>query len=81
MATLAAADLKAGTAEGLALETLMRLQALERTPANNPDGRNFVTGTYNSDTGVYSGTYSFPVTQTIDATNGNLVLEASEYLS
>ncbi|MBD1899265.1 hypothetical protein NDI44_08675 [Trichocoleus sp. DQ-A3] len=80
MSGLTGDDLKATTAEGLALEALMKLQALERTPAKNPDNRNFVTGTYNSDTGVFSGTYSFPVIQTIDATTGNLTLVADEYL-
>lgn len=81
MAALTGAALKSTTAEGLALESLMQLQAIERTAARNPDNRNFVTGTYNSDTGIYSGTFSFPVNQAIDATSGNLTLEAAEYLT
>ncbi|MBD1925758.1 hypothetical protein H6F74_05605 [Trichocoleus sp. FACHB-90] len=81
MAALTGADLKADTAEGLALESLMQLQAIERTTARNPDNRNFVTGTYNSDTGIYSGTFSFPVAQTIDPATGNLVLAATPYLT
>lgn len=80
MSALTGDDLKATTAEGLALEALMRLQGLERTAAKNPNNRNFVTGSYNSDTGLFTGTYSFPVTQTIDATTGNLTLVADEYL-
>lgn len=81
MSELAASALKATTAEGLALEVLMRLQALERTPAKNPDNRNFVTGSYNSDTGVFSGSFSFPCTQTLDGTTGALIVSAQEYLA
>ena len=80
MATGAGADLKSDTREGIALEALMMLQAIERNPALNPDTRNFVTGTYNSDTGVFAGTYSFPVAQTIDPATGQIRLEATEYL-
>lgn len=80
MATGTGADLKSDTKEGLALEALMSLQAIERNPGLNPDNRNFITGTYNSDTGVFAGTYSFPVAQVIDAATGQIRLEATEYL-
>lgn len=71
--------INATTAEGATLELLMYLQNKERDATANPQGRNFVTGTYNSDTGTYSGTYSFPCTLTINAT-GQIVLTADEYV-
>lgn len=73
-------DLKNDTKEGLALEAILQLQAHERVAENNPDGRNFITGTYNSDTGIFSGTFALPVDLTFDATTGNAVLTAVEYL-
>lgn len=80
MSALTNTALKSTTAEGLALEILMRLQALERTSAKNPDNRNFISGTYNSDTGVFSGSFSLPCDQVLDATTGAVVVTAQEYL-
>lgn len=73
------ATIGATTAEGAALEVLMYLQSLERDTAKNPQGRNFVTGTYNSDTGIYSGTFSFPCTLALNP-DGSIKLSADEYL-
>lgn len=61
---------KANTPEGYALEVLMYLQNLERNPTLNPQNRNFISGSYNSDTGRYEGSYSVPIQFNIDAGNG-----------
>ncbi|WOD37370.1 hypothetical protein [Nodosilinea sp. E11] len=71
---------KGNTPEKYALEVLMYLQNLERTPALNPSSRNFVTGTYNSDTGVYQGSFNIPVIMGIDATSGVVSYGADPYL-
>lgn len=51
------------TPESALLERLMYLQSLENSgvTGSNPDNRNFVTGSFNSDTQLYAGTFSLPV--------------------
>lgn len=66
--------------ERYALEVLMYLQTLERNPALNPSNRNFITGTYNSDTGLYQGSFSLPVILGIDAGSGVVNYGADPYL-
>ena len=66
--------------EAYALEVLMYLQSLEGQATRNPQSLNYVTGTYNSDTKLYAGTFSLPITITIDST-GKPVINAVEYLS
>lgn len=70
---------KSVTPEAFALETLMYLQVLEQITAKNPQGRNFITGSYNSDTKVYSGTFSLPITLSLGAT-GEVIAIANPYL-
>lgn len=65
--------------EGAALELLMQIQKLESQSANNPNTRNFVTGTYNSDTNTYAGTFSFPCNLDI-GTAGQIEIEVQPYL-
>lgn len=71
---------KGNSPEKYALEVLMYLQNLERTPASNPSSRNYVTGTYNSDTGLYQGSFSLPVILGIDAGSGVVNYGADPYL-
>lgn len=66
--------------EAAVLECLMYLQALEADPSKNTNNRNFVTGTFNSDTGQYRGTFSLPVSAALGS-DGELTITASEYLS
>jgi hypothetical protein len=65
--------------EGYVLEVLMHFQALERVAANNPQGQNFITGTYNSDIGIYTGSFSLPIAMSLDGA-GKPSFEAVEYL-
>lgn len=67
-------------AEAYVLEVLMYLQFLERQPSRNPQNRNYVTGTFNSDTGIYQGTFNLPITITLDA-EGKPLITATEYIS
>jgi hypothetical protein len=71
---------KGNSPEKYCLEVLMFLQNLERNPALNPSSRNYVTGTYNSDTGLYQGSFSLPVVLSLEATTGVVTYEADPYL-
>lgn len=70
---------KSETIEGYVLEVLMYLQNLELQSAKNPNNRNYITGSYNSDSRLYSGTFSLPITQEIGA-DGTVSFAAVEYL-
>ena len=72
-------NLVAPTVEKQLIELITRIQIMESNNGNNPDGLNNVTGTYNQDTGVYSGSFSINCSPTIDA-NGTPSFEAQEYL-
>ena len=71
---------KGNSPEKYALEVLMYLQSLELNPATNPQNRNFITGTYNSDTGLYQGSFNIPVLCNVDAVTGIVNYGASPYL-
>jgi len=71
---------KGNSPERYALEVLMYLQSLELNPVTNPQNRNFVTGTYNSDTGRYQGSFSIPMILAINAANGIVNYGANPYL-
>lgn len=70
---------KSTTPEAYALEVLMYLQGLEQISGNNPSNRNFITGSFNSDTGRYSGTFSLPVA--LSLVSGLPTYTATEYLT
>lgn len=70
---------KSSTIESYVLEVLMYLQFLEATPGKNPQNRNFVTGNYNADQSTYSGTFSLPVSLTLNGAGG-VAIQAVEYL-
>jgi hypothetical protein len=71
---------KGNSPERYCLEVLMYMQSLELNPATNPQNRNFITGTYNSDTGLYQGSFSLPVIVAIDAASGVVNYGANPYL-
>lgn len=70
---------KSTTIEAYLLEVLIYLQALEANSTKNPQGLNNVTGTYNADTAVYSGTFAIPVALAIGS-SGEAGFTAVEYL-
>lgn len=71
---------KGNSPEKYCLEALMYLQNLERDPTKNPSSRNYVTGTYNSDTGLYQGSFSLPIIFSLDAGTGVVNYGADPYL-
>lgn len=73
--------LKSTTAEAALMELIMYIQILESTPGSNPNGRNYVQGSINNDTQIFSGSYSLPVSQAIDQTDGSSKFQATEYLT
>lgn len=70
---------KSTTLPGYVLEVLMKLQLLEQTTANNPNNRNLVTGSFNSETGKYAGNWAIPFTAATQA-DGAILFTATEYL-
>lgn len=70
---------KSQTLEAYVLEVLMYLQAWERNTVKNPQSRNYITGSFNSDTGIYQGTFTLPISLVLDAT-GKASFSAVEYL-
>lgn len=71
---------KSTTVEAYLLEVITYIQFLESVTSKNPQGLNQVTGTYNADTGVYSGTFAIPCSVAIGS-NGDCNFSAQEYLS
>jgi hypothetical protein len=65
--------------EAAVLERLMYLQGLEQQSARNPNSRNFVTGTFDSETKLYQGTFSLPVATEIGS-QGEIKFTAIPYL-
>lgn len=70
---------KSTTPEAYLLEVITYLQSLEATAAKNPNGLNQISGTYNADTGVYSGNFVIPLSIAFDA-SGSIDFTAREYL-
>ena len=68
------------TIEQQLIELVSRIQVLENNTSNNPDGQNFVTGSANTDTGVFSGTFNIPIGVSVDG-SGNTVITATPYLT
>lgn len=72
--------LNGSTIEQQLIELVSRIQVLENNTTNNPNGQNFVTGSANTDTGVFSGTFNIPIDVSVDG-SGNTVITANPYLS
>lgn len=71
---------KGVTPERYALEVLMYLQGLENNPSTNPQNRNLISGSYNSDTQRYEGSFSIPCLFSLDSSTGAVLYVASPYL-
>ena len=70
---------KSTTCAGYFVEVVIYIQNLERSVVHNPDKINNVTGTFNSDSTVFSGSINLPVDVSIDDM-GRVVYAAREYL-
>ena len=68
------------TPEAYLLEVLTFLQAKEANSTSNPNGLNYVTGSYNADSGLYQGGFSLPCSFAL-GTGGKLEITASPYLA
>lgn len=73
-------NLVAPTVEKQLVELITRMQIMEASNAQNPQGTNNVIGSYNQDTGVFSGSFTIPCIATISA-EGTPSFEAEEYLA
>lgn len=71
---------KSTTIESYLLEVLMYLQGLEQQAAKNPQGLNYITGNFNSDTGLYQGSFTLPISLALAAA-GKVEITAQEYLT
>lgn len=70
---------KSTVIERYLLEVLMYLQSLEQQTAKNPQGVNYITGNFNSDTGLYQGSFTLPIALAL-AASGKVEITAQEYL-
>lgn len=62
------------------LEILIYMQNFEKDTTHNPQQKNCVSSSFDTDTAIYSGTVNLPIATSIDA-NGNIVFTATEYLA
>ncbi|MEC4804428.1 MAG: hypothetical protein SAJ12_10520 [Jaaginema sp. PMC 1079.18] len=69
----------AGTLEGQLLEILFKMQQMENTSANNPNGKNAITGTINSDSNTFAGSFTLALTTSLSA-SGQPTFDAEAYL-
>lgn len=70
---------KSTTCAGCFVEAVIYTQLLERDSTLNPGKYNYVTGTFNSDSTVFSGSINLPVTVTVNE-SGSIVYTVQEYL-
>lgn len=73
------ATLQSNSLEGQLLELISKIQNLEGNAETNPDNLNRVTGSFNQDTGVYSGSFSIPCSSFVNA-QGMPTFAAMTYL-
>lgn len=71
--------IKSNSIEGYLLELFSFLQIREQVSAKNPNQENRVTGSYDSDEQLYSGSVSLSFDMQIDA-NGMPTIDVNEYL-
>lgn len=71
---------KSTTIEAYLLEIIGYLQFLEADSTKNPNSLNQITGTYNADTEVYSGSFAIPVSIDVGI-DGSVKFAAVEYLT
>lgn len=71
--------IKSNSIEGYLLELFSFLQIREQVAAKNPNQENRVTGSYDSDEQLYSGSVSLSFALAIDS-NGMPVIDVNEYL-
>lgn len=70
---------KSASAAGYFMEVVIHAQNLERQSVKNPTNRNGITGTFNSDSTVFSGSIDLPISISIES-DGSIKYTASEYL-
>lgn len=70
---------KSQTCAGYFMEVIIFAQNLEQNTAKNPGKYNYVTGSFNSDSTIFSGSINLPVSVSIDL-NGGVTYLADEYL-
>lgn len=71
---------KSGTPEGAAIEILEYLQILEADSNANPNGENRITSSFDSDRGLYTGSFNVPVALALGA-SGEAIYTAQTYLN
>lgn len=81
MSILAAGEIKSTTHENALLELAMKLQVKERDSTSNPNNKNNVQVTFNTDAGTCNIQITLPVTQGTNATTGAIEFKAEEYLT
>lgn len=70
---------KSATPESAAIEILEYLQILEANSTANPNNENRITSSFDSDRGLYTGSFTLPISLSI-GDDGTIVFVAPEYL-
>lgn len=81
MSTLASGEIKSTTHENALLELAMKMQVRERNTTSNPNNKNNVQITFNTDAGTCNIQITLPVVQGTNATTGAIEFTAEEYLT
>jgi hypothetical protein len=72
--------LNSATIEQQIVELINQIQILERGEDTNLNNNDFVSGTYNSNTGIFSATINIPCSPSV-AADGTTGYVATEYLT
>ena len=76
----ASITLNSTTAEGQLVELITRIQMLEGSDVNNPNNLNRVTGNFNQDTGIYTGSFNLVCVPSVDS-SGFPTFQVETYLN
>lgn len=72
--------IKSTVLENHLLETMILLQLQEQDVSKNSTKKDYIQGSYNTNSKLFNGNYSLPVVQTIN-TDGQLVVNVPDYLT
>lgn len=81
MSTLAAGAIKSTTHENALLEIAMQMQVKEGNATSNPNNKNNVQVTFNTDAKTCNIQVTLPITQGTNTTTGAIEFTAEEYLT
>lgn len=76
----AGSTIKSRVLENHLLETMILLQLQEQDETKNSTKKDYVQGSYNTNTKLFTGSYSLPVVQRLTL-DGNLIIDVFDYVT